>query len=415
MILLSETERVMPMAIDTEQRFYAEIRELILRDISENNNLQDRELLDSIDSVLDRKSSEYNIGLREKLELKNRLFNSFRKLDVLQELLDNKSVTEIMINSPEEIFIEINNHMERWNVSFENEERLEDIIQQIVSRINRRVNTSTPIADARLPDGSRVHIVLPPIALKGPTITIRKFPEPIDMKKMIRSGTITYEAAGVLKTLVAAGYNIFISGGTSSGKSTFLNALTQYIPEDERVITIEDSAELQIKHVKNLVSLETRDANSEGEGEISMSKLIKASLRMRPDRVIVGEVRGAEALDMLSAMNTGHDGSLSTGHANSTKDMLTRIESMVLMAVELPLPAIKSQIAAGLDILVHLQRMQDHSRKVMEISEIKGVENGEITLNKLFEFNYETEKLERCGSLIHREKLEIAGLGIDGL
>ncbi|MDO4961291.1 MAG: CpaF family protein [Eubacteriales bacterium] len=403
------------MAIDTEQRFYAEIRELILRDISENNNLQDRELLDSIDSVLDRKSSEYNIGLREKLELKNRLFNSFRKLDVLQELLDNKSVTEIMINSPEEIFIEINNHMERWNVSFENEERLEDIIQQIVSRINRRVNTSTPIADARLPDGSRVHIVLPPIALKGPTITIRKFPEPIDMKKMIRSGTITYEAAGVLKTLVAAGYNIFISGGTSSGKSTFLNALTQYIPEDERVITIEDSAELQIKHVKNLVSLETRDANSEGEGEISMSKLIKASLRMRPDRVIVGEVRGAEALDMLSAMNTGHDGSLSTGHANSTKDMLTRIESMVLMAVELPLPAIKSQIAAGLDILVHLQRMQDHSRKVMEISEIKGVENGEITLNKLFEFNYETEKLERCGSLIHREKLEIAGLGIDGL
>ncbi|MBQ8933788.1 MAG: CpaF family protein [Lachnospiraceae bacterium] len=368
--------------------------------------------------VLDRKSAEYNIGLKEKLDLKNRLFNSFRKLDVLQELLDDRSVTEIMINSPEEIFIEINNRIRRWNVSFEDQERLEDIIQQIVSRINRRVNTSSPIADARLPDGSRVHIVLPPIALKGPTITIRKFPEPIDMKKMIQSGTISYEAADFLKALVRTGYNIFISGGTSSGKSTFLNALTQFIPEDERVITIEDSAELQIRHVSNLVSLETRDANAEGEGEINMSMLIKASLRMRPDRIIVGEVRGAEAMDMLSAMNTGHDGSLSTGHANSTQDMLTRIESMVLMAVDIPLPAIKNQIAAGLDILVHLQRMRDHSRRVMEISEIKGVEDGEIRLNRIFSFNHEKERLERCGSLLHTEKLEIAGWkggGLQGL
>ena len=395
--------------MEIEQKWYSEIRELILRDISASNHLQDRELIESIDSVLDRKAAEYNIGLGEKLELKNRLFNSFRKLDVLQELLDDKSVTEIMINSPNEIFIEKENQIRRWNVTFEDQERLEDIIQQIVSRINRRVNTSSPIADARLPDGSRVHIVLPPIALKGPTITIRKFPEPIDMKKMILSGTISGEAAEFLKILVRAGYNIFISGGTSSGKSTFLNALTQFIPEEERMITIEDSAELQIRHVKNLVSLETRDANSEGEGEINMSTLIKASLRMRPDRVIVGEVRGAEALDMLSAMNTGHDGSLSTGHANSTQDMLTRIESMVLMAVDIPLPAIKSQIAAGLDILVHLQRMRDHSRKVMEISEVKGVENGEIRLNRIFTFNHAKERLERCGTLLHAEKLEIAG------
>ncbi len=395
--------------MEIEQKWYSEIRELILRDISASNHLQDRELIESIDSVLDRKAAEYNIGLGEKLELKNRLFNSFRKLDVLQELLDDKSVTEIMINSPNEIFIEKENQIRRWNVTFEDQERLEDIIQQIVSRINRRVNTSSPIADARLPDGSRVHIVLPPIALKGPTITIRKFPEPIDMKKMILSGTISGEAAEFLKILVRAGYNIFISGGTSSGKSTFLNALTQFIPEEERVITIEDSAELQIRHVKNLVSLETRDANSEGEGEINMSTLIKASLRMRPDRVIVGEVRGAEALDMLSAMNTGHDGSLSTGHANSTQDMLTRIESMVLMAVDIPLPAIKSQIAAGLDILVHLQRMRDHSRKVMEISEVKGVENGEIRLNRIFTFNHAKERLDRCGTLLHAEKLEIAG------
>ena len=404
--------------MEIEQKWYSEIREQILRDISASNHLQDRELIENIDMVLDRKSAEYNIGLKEKLDLKNRLFNSFRKLDVLQELLDDRSVTEIMINSPEEIFIEINNRIRRWNVSFEDQERLEDIIQQIVSRINRRVNTSSPIADARLPDGSRVHIVLPPIALKGPTITIRKFPEPIDMKKMIQSGTISYEAADFLKALVRTGYNIFISGGTSSGKSTFLNALTQFIPEDERVITIEDSAELQIRHVSNLVSLETRDANAEGEGEINMSMLIKASLRMRPDRIIVGEVRGAEAMDMLSAMNTGHDGSLSTGHANSTQDMLTRIESMVLMAVDIPLPAIKNQIAAGLDILVHLQRMRDHSRRVMEISEIKGVEDGEIRLNRIFSFNYEKERLERCGSLLHTEKLEIAGWkggGLQGL
>lgn len=388
---------------------YDRLRENVMNELGQDIDLGDARLMKTIDTVLDRASFDFGLRLKDRLELRDRLFNSFRRLDVLQELLDDKTVTEIMINSPTEIFIEKNNRIKRWELSFENSERLEDIIQQIVSRINRRVNTSHPIADARLEDGSRVHIVLPPIALKGPTVTIRKFPEPIEMERMIGTGTITREAAELLRELVQSGYNIFISGGTSSGKSTFLNALSAYIPEDERVITIEDSAELKIRHVKNLVSLETRDANSEGDGEINMSMLIKASLRMRPDRIIVGEVRGAEALDMLSAMNTGHDGSLSTGHANSTEDMLTRLESMVLMAVELPLTAIKKQIAAGLDIMVHLQRLRNHSRRVTEISEIKGYEDGEIRLNRLFEYNHQTNRLESCGRLIHREKLELKG------
>ncbi len=394
----------------SKKDIYDRLRENVMNELGQDIDLGDARLMGTIDAILDRATADLGLSLRDKLELRDRLFNSFRRLDVLQELLDDRSVTEIMINSPTEIFIEKNNCIRRWELSFENSERLEDIIQQIVSRINRRVNTSHPIADARLKDGSRVHIVLPPIALKGPTVTIRKFPEPIEMERMIGSGTITREAAQLLKELVRSGYNIFISGGTSSGKSTFLNALSAYIPGDERVITIEDSAELKIRHVKNLVSLETRDANSEGDGEINMSMLIKASLRMRPDRIIVGEVRGAEALDMLSAMNTGHDGSLSTGHANSTEDMLTRLESMVLMAVELPLSAIKKQIAAGLDIMVHLQRLRDHSRRVTEISEIIGYEEGEIKLNKLFEYDYQTGRLISCGKLLHREKLELNGL-----
>lgn len=394
----------------SKKDIYDRLRENVMNELGQDIDLGDARLMGTIDAILDRATADLGLSLRDKLELRDRLFNSFRRLDVLQELLDDRSVTEIMINSPTEIFIEKNNCIRRWELSFENSERLEDIIQQIVSRINRRVNTSHPIADARLKDGSRVHIVLPPIALKGPTVTIRKFPEPIEMERMIGSGTITREAAQLLKELVRSGYNIFISGGTSSGKSTFLNALSEYIPGDERVITIEDSAELKIRHVKNLVSLETRDANSEGDGEINMSMLIKASLRMRPDRIIVGEVRGAEALDMLSAMNTGHDGSLSTGHANSTEDMLTRLESMVLMAVELPLSAIKKQIAAGLDIMVHLQRLRDHSRRVTEISEIIGYEEGEIKLNKLFEYDYQTGRLISCGKLLHREKLELNGL-----
>ena len=397
------------MDANTEERLFGEIREQVMADLGSGAFTSDNEAAEAIDRAIKDRAYGLKFTLTERLRLKKRIFDSMKKLDVLQELLEDRHVTEIMINSHEEIFMERDGRMERWAGSFESREKLEDMIQQIVSRINRRVNTSVPIADARLPDGSRVHIVLPPVALKGPTITIRKFPEVIEMDKMIRYGTVTYEAAAFLKKLVAAGYNIFISGGTGSGKSTFLNALTQYIPPDERIITIEDSAELKIRHIPNLVSLETRDANFEGEGEISMAMLIRAALRMRPDRIIVGEVRGAEALDMLTAMNTGHDGSLSTGHANSTEDMLTRLESMVLMAAELPLKAIRDQISAGIDIMVHLSRMPDKSRKVMEISEVEGLADERIRLNKIFEYDHREKSLKRKGELKNREKLTRAG------
>ncbi len=397
------------MDANTEERLFGEIREQVMADLGSGAFTSDNEAAEAIDRAIKDRAYGLRLTLTERLRLKKRIFDSMKKLDVLQELLEDRHVTEIMINSHEEIFMERDGRMERWTGSFESREKLEDMIQQIVSRINRRVNTSVPIADARLPDGSRVHIVLPPVALKGPTITIRKFPEVIEMDKMIRYGTVTHEAAAFLKKLVAAGYNIFISGGTGSGKSTFLNALTQYIPPDERIITIEDSAELKIRHIPNLVSLETRDANFEGEGEISMAMLIRAALRMRPDRIIVGEVRGAEALDMLTAMNTGHDGSLSTGHANSTEDMLTRLESMVLMAAELPLKAIRDQISAGIDIMVHLSRMPDKSRKVMEISEVEGIADERIRLNKIFEYDHRERSLKRKGELKNREKLAKAG------
>ena len=397
------------MDANTEERLFGEIREQVMADLGSGAFTSDNEAAEAIDRAIKDRAYGLRLTLTERLRLKKRIFDSMKKLDVLQELLEDRHVTEIMINSHEEIFMERDGRMERWAGSFESREKLEDMIQQIVSRINRRVNTSVPIADARLPDGSRVHIVLPPVALKGPTITIRKFPEVIEMDKMIRYGTVTHEAAAFLKKLVAAGYNIFISGGTGSGKSTFLNALTQYIPPDERIITIEDSAELKIRHIPNLVSLETRDANFEGEGEISMAMLIRAALRMRPDRIIVGEVRGAEALDMLTAMNTGHDGSLSTGHANSTEDMLTRLESMVLMAAELPLKAIRDQISAGIDIMVHLSRMPDKSRKVMEISEVEGLADERIRLNKIFEYDHRERSLKRKGELKDRKKLTRAG------
>lgn len=397
------------MDANTEERLFGEIREQVMADLGSGAFTSDNEAAEAIDRAIKDRAYGLRLTLTERLRLKKRIFDSMKKLDVLQELLEDRHVTEIMINSHEEIFMERDGRMERWAGSFESREKLEDMIQQIVSRINRRVNTSVPIADARLPDGSRVHIVLPPVALKGPTITIRKFPEVIEMDKMIRYGTVTHEAAAFLKKLVAAGYNIFISGGTGSGKSTFLNALTQYIPPDERIITIEDSAELKIRHIPNLVSLETRDANFEGEGEISMAMLIRAALRMRPDRIIVGEIRGAEALDMLTAMNTGHDGSLSTGHANSTEDMLTRLESMVLMAAELPLKAIRDQISAGIDIMVHLSRMPDKSRKVMEISEVEGLADERIRLNKIFEYDHRERSLKRKGELKNREKLTRAG------
>ena len=376
-----------------------EIKKELLSDLEEKQ-MSDSHLYHEIDNTLLHRR---DIGLKEKLYLRSAVFDSFRRLDLLSELLDDKNVTEIMINSPNEIFIEKKGKMERWNRSFQSDEQLYDLIQQIVSRINRAVNTKSPIVDARLEDGSRVHVVLPPIALKGPTLTIRKFPEPITIQKLIQLGSLTEEAAAFLESLVQASYNIFISGGTNSGKTTFLNALSQYIPKTERIITIEDSAELQIQGVNNLVSLETRNANAEGEGAVTISDLIKASLRMSPNRIIVGEARGKERLDMLNAMNTGHDGSISTGHGNTAHDMLRRMETMVLQGAELPLSSIRNMIASAIEIMVHLGRSKDHKRRVMEISEVIGVENGEIQLKKLYQYNGEV--LEKLSDLSREEKL----------
>ena len=376
-----------------------EIKKELLLDLEEKQ-VSDSHLYQEIDSAL---LSRKDLALREKLYLRSAVFDSFRRLDLLSELLDDGTVSEIMINGPKEIFVERKGRMERWQGSFHSEEQLSDLIQQIVSRINRAVNTKSPIVDARLEDGSRVHVVLPPIALKGPTVTIRKFPEPITMKKLIQLESLTEDASQFLQALVRSSYNIFISGGTNSGKTTFLNALSQYIPKEERIITIEDSAELQIQSVENLVSLETRNANAEGEGAVSISDLIKASLRMSPNRIIVGEVRGKECLDMLNAMNTGHDGSISTGHANSSTDMLKRMETMVLQGADLPLPSIRNMIASAIEIMVHLGRTKDHKRRVLEISEVMGIENGEIKLKKLYQYNGQI--LEKLSDLHNEDKL----------
>ena len=385
------------------------IRERIMEELQERHHMDDGELLEMIDRAIGDMGQEMFLPLKERLWLRGSLFDSFRRLDILQELIDDSSVSEIMVNGAGKIFMEKNGRMELWDRKFEKPEQLEDIIQQIVSRVNRVVNVSSPMVDARLEDGSRVHVVLPPVALDGPVVTIRKFPDPITMEKLIRFGAISTEAAGFLEQLVEDGCNMFISGGTNSGKTTFLNALSSFIPSGERVITIEDSAELQITQVPNLVRLETRNANTEGEGEITMSQLIRASLRMNPTRIIVGEVRGRETLDMLQAMNTGHDGSLSTGHGNSARDMLSRLETMVLMAAELPLPAIRSQIASALDIMVHLGRLRDGSRKVLSIAEIGGCTDGEVEMESLYEYDRKTGRLEAKGLLKNREKLGAAG------
>ena len=386
--------------MNTLNEIKKDLKQQIVSELRDGHNLEDDELYSKIDELLYTKR---DLSLKNKLYLRSAIFNSFRRLDILSELLDNPEITEIMINSHREIFIERFGRQEKLNRSFESRDQLEEVIQTIVSKVNRTVNTSNPIVDARLEDGSRVHVVLPPISLKGPTLTIRKFPEPITMEKLIAYKSLTEDAAEFVKALTRAGYNIFISGGTNSGKTTFLNALSQYIPSDERVITIEDSAELQIQNVSNLVSMETRNANSEGEGQVSMSDLIKASLRMSPNRIIVGEVRGGEALDMLNAMNTGHDGSISTGHANSARDMLKRMEVMILQAADLPLPAIRSMIASAIEIVIHLGKTRDHKRRVLEISEVTGIENGEIILNQLYK--YDGKKLQKLSSLSNNQKL----------
>ena len=382
-------------------------------------DISDEEVENAIDEVLvgEELLKTYPVNVRKRL--RKELFDSLRRLDILQIFVEDNSVTEIMINGKDNIFVERDGKLSQLDIHFESMERLQDVIQQIVAGCNRVVNEASPIVDARLPDGARVNIVMNPVALDGPVVTIRRFPEkPITMTKLLELESISCEAAEFLEKLVKAGYNIFISGGTGSGKTTFLNVLSQFIPAEERVITIEDSAELQLLGLPNLVRLETRNSNVEGCREVNIRELIRSSLRMRPDRIIVGEVRGAEAADMLQCMNTGHDGSMSTGHANSGKDMLSRLENMVLMGMELPLAAIRQQIASGIDIIVHLGRLRDRSRRVLEITEIAGCEENEIRLNPLFVFEEAGEdsggrvigRLQKKGTLLRENKLRAAGM-----
>lgn len=377
---------------------YIKLRRHVYERLDIGRDVADSELYEVIDACIYDESRNNVISIRQKEELKQRLYNSIKKLDILQELLEDDSITEIMVNGSDSIFMERNGSIERWNKKFESENKLSDVAQRIAAMSNHMVNEASPIADTRLEDGSRVSIVLPPVAINGPIITIRKFfNKPITIDRLIELESITPEAAQFLEKLVKSRYNIFISGGTGSGKTTFLNVLSDYVPDDERVITIEDSAELQLHNINNIVRLEARVANSEGTNAVSIRDLIKASLRMRPDRIVVGEVRGPEAIDMLQAMNTGHDGSLSTGHANSPKDMLTRLETMVLMGMDMPVSAIRSQISSAIDIIVHLARLRDKSRKVVQIAEV-----GDALMVKLY--------LRHCLSLLKTVRIRMEKL-----
>ncbi len=389
----------------------------IIDELDLSKEVEDEELTRIIYRVLREAESREYLPLNVKTALGRELFNAFRKLDLLEEFLEDDEITEVMINGTQNIFYEKKGRIFQSDKRFLSKEKLEDVIQQIVAGANRLVNEASPIVDARLADGSRVNVVLAPIALNGPIVTIRKFPtESITMKQLIAWNSISEEVAEFLALLVESGYNIFISGGTGSGKTTFLNALSQYIPKDERIITIEDNAELRILDVPNLVSLEARNANVEGTGEVTIRQLIKSALRMRPDRIIVGEVRSSEAIDMLQALNTGHDGSLSTGHANSPEDMLSRLETMVLMGMELPLTAIRRQIASGIDVIVHLGRLRDKSRKLLEVSEVMDYREGEIHLQTMYRYEETGEEngkiqgvWEKKGELKHTGKLLAAG------
>ncbi len=395
------------------------LKEKLLESIDYSRESSDEEIRELIDEMLVREGREKPLSLSERSRLRRELFHAVRKLDVLQELVDDPQITEIMINGPNKIFIEQNGRLIESELRFDSEEKLQNVIQLIVSDCNRTVNEASPIVDARLANGARVNVVLNPVALNGPIVTIRRFPnKPITMEDLVSFGSITEEVCEWLSRLVRAKYNIFISGGTGSGKTTFLNALSNYIPGEERIITIEDSAELQIRNIRNLVRMETRNANVEGCREITVRDLIKTSLRMRPDRIIVGDVRGGEAFDMMQCLNTGHDGSMSTGHANSSRDMLSRLENMILMGIEIPLEAIRQQIASGIDIIVHLGRLRDKTRKVLEIAEVRGFEKGEIVLSPLYRFEEEGETgggkilgtLRKKGELAYVEKLQTAGL-----
>ena len=420
---------------------YENIRKELLESLDFTEEISDEEMQERIDEFIIQKNKKFHLTLKERDCIRKDLFASVRKLDILQELVDDSAVTEIMVNGTGSIFIEREGKIMKWERRFESEEKLNDVVQQIVSGCNRVVNEASPIVDARLSNGSRVNVVLNPIALNGPIITIRRFPDvPITMEKLIEIGSVSKEAALFLQKLVQARYNIFISGGTGSGKTTFLNALSAYIPKDERIITIEDNAELQIQDVPNLVKLETRNANLEGCAAITIRDLIKSSLRMRPDRIIVGEVRGGEAIDMMQAYNSGHDGSMSTGHSNGTEDMLSRLETMILMGMDLPLMAIKQQIASGIDIIIHLGRLRDKTRKVLEIAEVDRFYEGKIYMHTIYKFEelpnetlskngqlrqsetnlkdgeQRAEKvfgsLQKKGELLHGEKLKMAGISL---
>ena len=388
------------------QDLYRSLRKELMARLALAGEVSDKQIKEIITELVIDAGKERYMTLEARSDISKELFYSVRKLDVLQDLIDDRQVTEIMVNGPDCIFVERAGKLTRVKSRFSSPEKLDDVIQQIVGKVNRVVNESSPIVDARLPDGSRVNVVTAPVALEGPILTIRRFPEvPITMDKLISYGSITGEAAAFLETLVMSGYSIIVGGGTSAGKTTFLNALSNFIPKTERIITIEDNAELQIQGVPNLVRMEAKQANMEGNAEITIRDLIKSSLRMRPDRIIVGEVRGGEAVDMLQAFNTGHDGSLCTIHANSTYDMLSRLETMVLMAFPLPLAAIRRQIASGVDILIHLGRLRDHSRRVLEIAEVDGMDRDEVRIHSLFSWSDEKEVLEKTGELMHRLKL----------
>ena len=397
-----------------------EIRQEVMNSIDLSIDVSDKEILTLIKNSIIEKGKSIPISLADRKRIENHVFNSLRKLDVLEDLLNDEEITEIMINGPDNIFIEKKGQVIHWEEKFSSEEKLNDIIQSIVANSNKIVNESNPIVDTRLADGSRVNIVLKPAAVDYSILSIRKFPkEQMTMERLKGFEAISDEQIDFLRKLVVSGYNIFVSGGTGSGKTSFLNALGEFIPSDERVITIEDSAELQLRNVDNLVRLEARNANLEGKNEITIRDLLKSSLRMRPDRIIVGECRGAEALEMLQAFNTGHDGSCSTGHSNSCKDMLSRLETMVLMGAEIPLPAIRQQIASGIDIIVQLGRLRDKSRKLLEITEVLGMENNEIQLNPLYKFKEIDEingrivgEWEKVGSLINTHKLVASGISI---
>ena len=403
-----------------EEEFVDDIKRFVSENVS-LSKISDEELAERIDQIVTDRLKDIYCPIETKVSISQQVYSSIRGFGLLDSIISDDSITEVMINGPEKIFIEKKGRLIRLDKKFESQRKLEDVIQRIVGLAGREVNQANPICDTRLPDGSRVNVVLPPIALCGPTITIRKFSkEPMTINKLIEYGSITQEIADKLELLVKAKYNIFISGGTGSGKTTFLNALSNFIPKDERIITIEDSAELQIAGIDNLVSLETRNANASGAGQITIRDLIKSSLRMRPERIIVGECRGGEALDMLQAMNTGHDGSLSTGHANSTEDMLSRLEKMVLKGADgIPIEAIKKKIASAVDIIIHLSRLRDKSRRTMAITEVVGIKNGEIELNPLYEFKEDENstmdkvsgRLVRTGNPLKNDyKLKLSGI-----